>query len=82
MVGVNLEPVYRYFRVNSCYVFVGPSKAIVVLLEELDECESELCAEACPNLDFVVQIVGMDADIVEFVYARLIQLLMLSRGKL
>ena len=61
---------------------MGPSEAIVVLLEELDECEPELCAEACPNLDFVVQIVGMDANIVEFVYARLIRLRMFNRGRL
>ena len=61
---------------------MGPSKAIVVLLEEFDECEPKLCAEACPNLDFVVWIVGMDADVVEFVYSLLIRLRMLSRGRL
>ena len=61
---------------------MGPSKAIVVLREELDECEPELCTEACPNLDFEVRIVGMDADIVKFIYARLIRLWMLSRGRL
>jgi len=47
---------------------VGPSKAIVVLLEELDECEPELCAKACPNFDFVVLIMGVDTDFVEFIY--------------
>ena len=61
---------------------MGLSKSIVVLLEELDECKLELCLEACCNLDLVVRIIGMDADIVEFVYARLIQLGMLSRGRL
>lgn len=54
MVGVNLESVHCYIWVDSCYILVGPSKAIVVLLEELDECKLELCAEACSNLDFVV----------------------------
>ena len=48
---------------------MGPSKAIVVLLEELDGCEPELCAEVCLNLDFVVLIMGVDTDIVEFDYA-------------
>ena len=44
-----------------------PSKAIVVLLEELDECEVEFGAEVCSNLDLVVWIIGMDADVVEFI---------------
>ena len=82
MVGVDLEHVYRYFRVNSDHVFVRPSKAIVVLLEELDECKAEFRVEACSNLDFVIKIIGMDANVVEFVYARLIWLRMLSRGRL
>ena len=82
MVGVDLESMHCYVWVDSCHVLVGPSKEIVVLSKECDECEPELCTEACSNLDFVVRIVGMDADIVEFVYARLIQLRMLSRGRL
>ena len=73
---------HYYVWIDSCHVLVGPSKAIVVLREEFNECEPELCTEACPDLDFVVQIVGMDAYVIEFVYARLIQLQMLSRGKL
>ena len=82
MVRVDLESMHCYVWVNSCPVLVGPSKAIVVLLEELDECETELCDEVCPNLDFVVRIVEMDVDVVEFVYAQLIWLRMLSRGGL
>ena len=54
----------------------------MVLREEFDECEQELCTEACPDLDFVVRIVGMNADVVEFIYARLIRLWMLSRSRL
>ena len=54
----------------------------MVLLEELDECELELCVEACPNLDFVVWIMGVDTDVVEFIYAQLIWLRMLSQGTL
>ena len=69
MVRVDLESVHCYVWVDSCHVLVGPSKAIVVLHEEFDECETEFCTEACPNLDFVVRIVGMDADVVEFIYA-------------
>ena len=80
--GVDLESVYYYVWVNSCHVLVGPSKAIVVLLEELDECKAEFRAEVCSNLDFMVQIVGMDADIIEFVYARLVRLQMLIRSSL
>ena len=54
----------------------------MVLREELDEREPELCTEACPNLDFVVRIVGMDADVVEFIYAQLVRLRMLIRSRL
>ena len=46
---------------------MGPSKAIVVLRQELDEYEPELCAESCPDLDFVVWLVEVDADVVEFI---------------
>ena len=69
MVGVDLESVDRYVWVDSCHVLVGPCKAIMVLREEFDECETELCTEECLDLDFVVQIVGMNADVVKFVYA-------------
>ena len=41
MVGVDLEFVHCYLWVDSNHVLVGPSKAIVVLLEEIDECEPE-----------------------------------------
>ena len=67
MVGVDLESVHGYVWVDSCHVLMGPSKAILVLLEELDECEPELCTEVCPDLDFVVRIVGIDADVIEFI---------------
>ena len=69
MVGVNLEPMNYYVWVYTNHVLVGLSKAIVVLLEELNECEPKLYAEAFPNLDLVVRIIGMDVDVVEFVYA-------------
>ena len=67
MVGVNLESVHCYVWIDSCHVLVRPSKAIVVLSEECDECEPELCAETCPDLDLVVRIVRMDADVVKFI---------------
>ena len=54
MVGVYLESVYCYIWVNSSHVLVGPSKAIVVLLEELDEYKTEFRAEAHSNLNLVV----------------------------
>ena len=82
MVGVDLESVYCYLLVDFGHALVGPSKAILVLLEELDEYERGLCAKACSNLDFVVRIMGVDTDVVEFVYAWLIWLWMLSRGKM
>ena len=53
---------------------MGPSKAIVVLPEGLDKCEVEFGAEERSNLDLVVQVIGMDADIIEFVYTQLIWL--------
>ena len=71
---VDLESVHRYVWIDSCHVLVGPSKATVVLRQELEECEPELCAESCPDLDFVVRIVGVDADVVEFIYARYVWL--------
>ena len=82
MVVVDLEPMYFYFRVNSGHIFVRPSKAILVLLEELAECKAEFGAEVCSNLDLMVRVVGMDADIVKLVYARLIRLRMLNQGRL
>ena len=78
MVGVDLEFMYCYVWVDSSHVLVGPSKAIVALLEELDEFEAELRAEVRSNLDLVVWVIGMDVDIVKFFYARLIRLRMLS----
>ena len=54
----------------------------MVLSEECDECEPELCAETCPDLDLVVWIVRMDADVVKFVKARLVRLQMLIRSRL
>ena len=82
MVRVYLEPMHRYFRVDSSHVFVRPSEAIVVLLEELDECKVEFRAKVCSNLNFVVWVVGVDVDIIEFIYARLIRFWELSRGRL
>ena len=54
MVRVNLESMHCYVWVDSCHVLVGPSEAIVVLLEELYECKAEFGAEACSNLDLMV----------------------------
>ena len=82
MVGVDLESVHRYVWIDSCHVLVGPSKAIVVLRQELDECKPELCAESCPDLDFVVWIVRMDADVVKFIYAWLVRLRRCIRSRL
>jgi len=53
-----------------------------MLREEFDECEPEFQAEPCSDLHFVVWIVWMDADIVEFVYARPIQIWLVDRGRL
>ena len=67
MVGVDLESVHYYVWIDSCHVLVRPGKAIVVLSEECDECEPELYAETCADLDLVVQIVRMDANVVKFI---------------
>ena len=82
MVRINLEFVYCYIRTDSSHVLMGPSKAIMVLLEELNECEAEVRAEACSNLDFMVWVVGVDANSVKFVFAWMIRLYMLSKGRL
>ena len=39
----------------------------MVLLEEFGECNPELWAEACSNLNLVVWIIEVDTNIVEFV---------------
>ena len=67
MIGVDLESVHCYVWFDSCHVLVRPGKAIMVLSEECDEYEPELCAETCPDLDLVVRIVRMDADVVKFI---------------
>ena len=54
----------------------------MVLRQEFDECEPELCAESCPDLDFVVRIVRMDADVVKFIYAWLVRLRRCVRSRL
>ena len=77
-VMVNLEPIYRYFRIDSGHVSMRPSEAIVVLLKELDEGKVEFRVDACSTLDLVVLVVGMDADIIVFVYAWLIGLWVFS----
>ena len=77
MVGIDLESMYCYLLVNSSHVLVGPSEAIMVLLEELDECKAEFGAEARSNLDLVVRVIGINTDIIEFIYAQLIRLQML-----
>ena len=82
MVGIDLESMHHYVWVDSCHVLMGPSEAIVVLLEEFDECEPELGAKACSNLDFVVWIVRMDAYVVKFIYAWLVRLRMCLRSRL
>ena len=64
MVVVVMESVYCYVWVDSNHVLVGPSKAIMVLLEELDECEADFRVDAHSNLDLVVRVIGMDVDIV------------------
>ena len=74
MVWVNLEPMYCYVRVDSSHIFVRPSEAIMVLLEELDECKAQLEAEACSDLDFVIWKVWMDANIIKFIYTQLVGL--------
>ena len=54
----------------------------MVLSEECDECEPKPCAKMCPDLDFVVRIVGVDADVIELIYARYVQLRRCIRSRL
>ena len=54
----------------------------MVLLEELDEYKAEFGAKVCSNLDLVVWVIRMNTDIVEFFYAQLVRLRILSRGRL
>ena len=72
MVRVDLELVYYYIWVDSGHVLVGPSKAVVMLLEKLNECKAEVGSKTCANLDLVIQKVWVDADIIQLIYARLI----------
>ena len=82
MVWVDLEPVYYHVKVDSSHVFVRPSKAIVMLFEELDEYKVQLRAETCSDLDFVIWKVRMDAYIIKFIYTRLVGLQVFSCGRL
>ena len=82
MVRVDLESVHRYVWIDSCHVLVGPGETTVVLHQELDEYEPELCAESRPDLDFVVRIVGVDANVVEFIYSWFVRLRRCIRSKL
>ena len=82
MVGVDLESVHCDGWIDSCHVLVGPGETNVVLHQEFDECEPELGAESCPDLDFVVWIVRMDADVVEFIDARSVRLRRCIRSRL
>ena len=82
MVGVDLESVYCDSWIDSCHVLVGPGETTVVLRQEFDECEPELCAESCPDLDYVVRIVGVDTNVVEFIYAWFFRLRMCIRSRL
>ena len=82
IVRVDLEFVYYYIRTDFGYVFVRPIKAVVMLFEELDECKADFGAEECSNLDLVIRKVGMNADIIKLIYAWLIGIHVLSRGRL
>ena len=73
---------YCYVWIDSSHVFVKPSKAIVMLYEELDECKVEFRAEACSNLDIVIWIIRMDVHIIKLVYTWLIGLQVFSHGRL
>ena len=82
MVGVNLESVYCYVWIDSNHVFVRPSKAVIALLEELDEYEVEFRAESCTNLNLVVWEVRVYTNIIELVNPWLIGIRVLNRGRL
>ena len=72
MVGVDLEPVHYYFRVDSSHVFVRPSEVIMVLFEKIDKSSTELGAKACSYLEFVIEIVRMDTNFIQLVDAWLV----------
>ena len=69
MIGVNMVFLYYYIRTDSGHVFIGPSKVVVTLLEELNECKVKFGAETCTNLDLVIWESGMNANIIKLVYA-------------
>ena len=48
---------------------MGPSKAVVMLLEELNECKGKFEVEMCTNLDLEIWEVGMNANIIKLIYA-------------
>ena len=54
MVGIDLEFVYCYIRTDSNHVFMGPSKVVVTLLKELNECKAKFRAETCKNMELVI----------------------------
>ena len=81
VVRVDLELVYYYIIIDSIHIFVRPSKVVVTLFEELDECKSQFRAEACSNLNLVISKVRMDANIIKLIYAHLVGFFVLSWGR-
>ena len=82
MVRVDLELVYCNIKTDSDHVYMRPSKAVVILFEELDKCKVKFGVEVCSNLDLVIQKVGMNANIIKFIYAQAIGICVLSQGTL
>ena len=69
MVKVELELVNHNILVDTSHVHVGPGKAVMVMLEELDECRAKVKYESSANMNLVIWKVWIDRDIIQFVYA-------------
>ena len=69
MVGIELELVNHKIWANTSHVFVGLGKAVIVLLEELDECKAKVESELSANLNLMIWKVWMDGDIIQLIYA-------------
>ena len=73
---------HYYIRAYFDHVLVGPSKAVVMLLEKLNECKAKVGPEMRTNLDLVIQKVGVDTNIIQLIYAQLIRIYMLNWSRL
>ena len=54
MVRVYMELMNHHFWVDPSHISMCPSEAVMMLLEELDECRAKVGFESSTNLNFMI----------------------------